>query len=69
VPQEEDRTAQANLKHPSDPENQQDSILVTTGVKSVGGGLWRKDGVMFSRGAALQNAEQKLHERGETIYP
>ncbi len=44
----------------------EDSILRGAGYKPVRGGVWRKGGVLFSRGAALQYALGELREKGES---
>ena len=41
----------------------EDGLLVAVGFKpEEGGAVWRRDGVSFARGAALQNAWREWHE-------
>lgn len=44
----------------------EDSILAAGGYKPAQSGLWQKNGVLCTRGAALQNAKQELSDKGES---
>lgn len=48
-------------------QEKKDSILRAAGFEATEDGWLIKDNVLFSRGAALQKAQQELHERAEAI--
>jgi hypothetical protein len=43
----------------------EDSALMAAGFEPTNGSLWQKEGVLFGRGAALQNAQRELRGKGE----
>lgn len=49
-------------------QEKEDATLRAANFEATEYGLWRKSGVLFGRGAALQKAEQELHDREEAIY-
>jgi hypothetical protein len=46
----------------------EDATLRAAYFEATEDGLWRKSGVLFGKGAALQNAEHELHHRKEAIH-
>lgn len=61
------------MEHPIDrpqkfyKSDKEKSILVTAGFEQLPDDLWEKDGVVFGRQAALQNALREVDEGGEGV--
>jgi hypothetical protein len=43
----------------------EDLLLLDLGFEPAGEDLWRRDGILFGREAALQTGQRELLERGE----